>query len=164
MMVITWNCRGLGNGPAVCGLLNIQKEEDPDILFLSETKMDLNRIEGLRWWLGLMNLVVKDCRGKSGGLAVFWRKGVNFHLRAVSRLYIDDDVVEDNGFVWRFTGFYGEPRSDKEELSWKALRTLNAARRHLWLCMGDFNEILMSHEKEGGVPKPQICMERFQEA
>jgi exonuclease III len=101
MMVITWNYRGLGNGPAVCGLLNIQKEEDPDILFLSETKMDLNKIEGLRWWLGLTNLVVKDCRGKSGGLAVFWRKGVNFHLRAVS------STVTSTVMWWRIMVSFG---------------------------------------------------------
>ncbi|KAF8736177.1 hypothetical protein HU200_014374 [Digitaria exilis] len=56
---------------AVCGLLNLQKEEDPDILFLFETKMDLKRIEGLRWKIGMTNLVVKNCKGKSGGLAIF---------------------------------------------------------------------------------------------
>lgn len=38
--------------------------EDPDILFLSETKIDENRISGLRWKLGLANMVVKDCNGK----------------------------------------------------------------------------------------------------
>ena len=27
--------------------------------------------------------------------------------------------------------------------------------------LGDFNEILWSHEKEGGQPRPQICMDRF---
>jgi hypothetical protein len=78
-------------------------------------------------------------------------------------LYIDGEVVEDDGFIWRFTGFYDVPCSDRKELSWKALRTMNAARRRPWLCMGDFNEILMGHEKEGGVPKPQICMDRFRE-
>ena len=134
MKIITWYCRGLGNGPAVRGLLSMQKEEDPNILFLSETKMDKRRIEGLRWHLGLTNVVVKDCEGKSGGLAIFWRTGVNFHLRIASRLYIDGDVVEKDGSVWGLTGFYGEPRSDKKELSWKALRALNAGRRHPWLC------------------------------
>ena len=107
------------------------------------------KIEWLRWRLGLTNMVVKDCVGRSGGLAIFWRNGVKFHLRTTSRLYIDGDVEEADGFTWRLTVFYGEPKSDQKELSWRALRTLNAGRRHPWLCLGDFNEILFSHEKEG---------------
>ena len=47
----------------------------------------------------------------------------------MSRFYIDADVVEVDGFVWRFTGFYGEPKTDRKEDSWRAMRALNAARR-----------------------------------
>jgi hypothetical protein len=31
------DCQGLGNGPAICGLLELEKEEVPNVLFLSET-------------------------------------------------------------------------------------------------------------------------------
>jgi hypothetical protein len=72
-------------------------------------------------------------------------------------------VVEEDGFIWRLTGFYGEPHSDKEELSWRALRVLKVARRRPWLYLGDFSEILMSHEKEGGLPRSQACMNKFRE-
>lgn len=54
------------------------------------------------------------------------------------------------GFIWRFTGFYGEPKTDRKDFSWKALRMLNASRRRPWLCVGDFNEVLLGCEKEGG--------------
>jgi hypothetical protein len=38
--------------------------------------------------MGLTNFVVKDCNGRSGGLAVFWHNGIDFHLRALSQLYV----------------------------------------------------------------------------
>jgi hypothetical protein len=82
----------------------------------------------------------------------------------MSQLYIDADVTEELGFVWRLTGFYGEPSTDKKVLSWKALQVLNAARRRPWLCLGDFNEILLRCEEEEGLLRSQACMVRFKEA
>jgi hypothetical protein len=79
-------------------------------------------------------------------------------------MYIDAEVKEADGFVWRLTGFYGEPVIDKKVLSWKALCTLNAMRRRPWLCVGDFNEVLMEGEKECGPKRNQVCMDRFKEA
>jgi hypothetical protein len=74
MRLFAWNYRGLGNGPAVRGLLDVQKKEDPNVLFLSETKHDRQWMEGLRWRLNMSNMVVKDSVGASGGLALFWKK------------------------------------------------------------------------------------------
>ena len=67
MKIVAWNCRGLGNRPAVRGLLGMQKSEGADILFLSETKLDERRMQKFRWMLGLPNMIVKDCEGKGGG-------------------------------------------------------------------------------------------------
>jgi exonuclease III len=72
--LITWNHRGLGNGLTVRGLLDVQKKEDPDVLFLSETKHDKQWMEGLGWRLNMPNMVVKDSVGARGGLALFWKK------------------------------------------------------------------------------------------
>jgi exonuclease III len=163
MKIVAWNCRRLGNGMAVCGLLNVQKEEDPDIMFLLETKMTGSRMDGFRWKLGLTNMVAKDCSGThGGGLAMFWRWGIDLHVRGISHLYIDANVTEDDGCVWKLTRFYGEP--EDKSLSWRALRVLNTARQRPWICLGDFNEILLVCEKEGGQPRQQGCMDQFREA
>ena len=61
MKLAAWNCRGLGNRPAVRSLLELQKTEGADILFLSETKLDKRRMERFRWLLGSSNMVVRNC-------------------------------------------------------------------------------------------------------
>lgn len=101
--------------------------------------------------------------GKSGGLALLWRNGINVSLRAISKYYIDADVVETNGEKWRFTVVYGESHADKD-LTWDALRTLNASGSTPWLVSGDFNEILYAHEKQGGAARSQACMDKFRAA
>ena len=96
MKLITWNCRGLGNGPAIRGLLDIQKQEAPDILFLSETKHDG---KWLRWKLEMPNFVTVDSVRTSGGLALFWRRGIEVEVKSFSKYHIDSVIEEHDGFV-----------------------------------------------------------------
>ena len=163
MRITVWNCRGLGNGPADRGLLDLQNQ-DPDILFLPETKMDKRRMQWLQHLLGMLKMIVKDCEGKSGGLALMWKKHVNAELHNYSRYHIDMKIVEQDGYKWRFTGIYGEPSSDKKDKTWKLLRILNQQLNLPWLCAGDFNEVLYGHEKKGGTPHRQRSMESFRMA
>jgi hypothetical protein len=148
----------------VCGLLNLKKAEEPDILFLSETKMSEEEMDRFRWQLDMPHMIAVDCKGRSGGLALFWRRGVDVRLRWKGRYHIDVDVIEENGTKWRFTGIYGESKSGHKENTWKLLRTLHHQGDLPWLCMGDFNEVLFAHEKEGGSSRAPGCMEAFRRA
>lgn len=84
-------------------------------------------------------------------------------LRNIAQYYIDVDVKEDDGFEWRFTRVYGEAQGDLKYRTWQHLRGLHVQPAKPWLCAGDFNKILLSHEKEGGRPRSQVCMDRFRE-
>jgi exonuclease III len=163
MKIIAWNCRGLGNSPAVHGLLKCQKSEEPDILFLSETKMDERRMETIRVKLGMSKMEVVDCVGKGGGIAVLWRRGIDLVLRSKSKYHIDMEVLETGGSWWRFSGVYGEAHSERKHKTWEMMEELRLQQPQgiPWLCAGDFNEVLFHHEKEGGVPRAQSCLDRF---
>jgi hypothetical protein len=57
MKIVAWNGRGFGNRSARRGLQDIKKREDPDVLFLSETKLDEKRMEKFQWLLGMPNII-----------------------------------------------------------------------------------------------------------
>ena len=90
-----------------------------------------------------------------------WKREINIELHNYSRYHIDVEVVENDGSRWKFTGIYGEPARDKKWKTWRLLRILNQQLDLPWLCAGDFNEILYSHEKKGGPARPQNQMESF---
>lgn len=94
--------------------------------------------------------------GKGGGLVLFWRKEVDLEIKSYSRHHIDAVVTEARlSFRWRLTGFYGHLEIHRRKESWNFLATLNNQFQLPWLCLGDFNEILLGEEKLGGLPRPQ---------
>uniref|UniRef100_A0A8R7RBD3 Endonuclease/exonuclease/phosphatase domain-containing protein n=1 Tax=Triticum urartu TaxID=4572 RepID=A0A8R7RBD3_TRIUA len=69
--------------------------------------------------------------------------------------------MNDNVVQWRFTGFYGHPNWRDRNLSWDGIRNLHNKGDHPWVVLGDFNEILLSSEKEGGNARPNTMMRDF---
>lgn len=110
------------------------------------------------------DIVVVDSVAKGGGIAMLWRRGIDVSFKSCSKLHIDVEIKDSGGRSWRFTGIYGESHSDQKFRTWETLRDLAEPDDGAWLCAGDFNEILFSHEKEGGRARAQACMDVFKEA
>jgi hypothetical protein len=67
MIILSWNCRGLGNLRTVRDLRLMVKEKKVTLLFLMETKVRNKAMQCLRVSLGFDGLLTVDPVGKSGG-------------------------------------------------------------------------------------------------
>jgi exonuclease III len=163
MKLLAWNCRGFVSSRAVRALLEIQKRERPDVLFLSETHLGKTKAENLKR-LGCNNFINHESDGRNGGLLMLWKKEVVIKLLNISQYYID--VVIGEGEDWRLTGLYGEPSWDHKDRTWAAMRSLknNVSNSLPWLVIGNFNEVLYHYEKEGGRARSQRQLQHFHDA
>ena len=98
---------------------------------------------------------------RNGGLALLWMEEVNLHIQTFTLHHIDALILNDPNTPWRLTGFYGWPEEQRKHESWKLLRHLHSQHSVPWVCVGDFNEILTSEEKQGGLPKSLNLMQDF---
>ena len=134
------------------------------MVFLAETWLDDIRLSGIRDSLrfGHYHGVSRLTRG--GGLVMFWKKDFDLQVMLSSHNHIDVLINGGKENVWRFTSFYGAPETQHRMESWNLLRDLNNRFSVPWLCGGDFNELLKSHEKLGGRLRPYGQMQKFREA
>ncbi|KAA3468179.1 reverse transcriptase [Gossypium australe] len=129
-----------------------------------ETKLNQQRMSKVRRSCGFINGIDVDAEGSRGGLCLAWKSGMDISLRSFSKWYIDVVVKEDNSQIeWRFTGFYGSPYSKDRIQVWDLLKKLRQNGTGPWLVAGDFNEIMYSFEKNGGLPRDPKRMEVFKE-
>ena len=161
--VLGWNCRGLRNPRSVRALRGLVQQWDPNFVFLSKTKLKKNSMDKKEGNVGFINGLVIPSHGRSGGLALLWRKDISADVQSYLDRHIDAIVTESSGFKWRIIGFYGNPEVYRRKESWDLLK-VNREFQLPWLCFGDFNEIVSTAEKMGGARRSQKQMDEFREA
>jgi hypothetical protein len=149
MRVLSLNCRGLRNQATVNELHGLVKLEVPQIVFLMETRLPVQKLEFLRVKFGMRGCFGVNRKRFGGRLALFWDACVTLHVQSYSLFCIDAHVFQDDGVTWRFTGFYGPPETGIRTRSWALLRQLHALADWPWVLLGDFNEIVALEEKYG---------------
>ena len=98
MRVLGWNCQGLGNPRSVRALRSLMQQWDSDFVFLSETKLKKNSMDKKKGSVGFINGLVVPSHGRSGGLALLWRKDISVDVQSYSNRHIDAIVTEGSGF------------------------------------------------------------------
>ncbi|XP_050281349.1 uncharacterized protein LOC126722235 [Quercus robur] len=163
MNCVSWNCRGLWNPRRVRELSELVKAKSPNLVFLMETKKKNSYLERLRCRLKFDNLFIVPRRNWGGGLALLWMDELNLHIQTFSPRHINaviNLVIDD---AWCFTGFYRAPEVANLEDSWFVLRHLASQYNLLWVCIGDFNEIVKVEEKLGGAIRSEKKMQDFRD-
>ena len=115
MNYIRWNCHGLGQARAVLELTEMVKKQSPTIIFLMETRSKESFLKNLRSKLELDNVHIVPRLNIGGGLALYWKKGIDLHVLDSSPSHIDAVINPGVDDTWRFTGFYGNPVTANRE-------------------------------------------------
>lgn len=167
MEILSWNCRGICNDYSVQALKTLIQQKRPSFIFLCETKVrDRSYMNDLRLQIGYLNCEAVFSDGQSGGLALFWIDGLDVRFRSKSNHHIDVEIRSNDGshIQWRLTGFYGHPTTAERHRTWLLLRRLSEESSLPWVVVGDFNELLHSDEKVGGVLRREGQMQLFRDA
>ncbi|CAM8942715.1 unnamed protein product [Rhodiola kirilowii] len=161
MNTLCWNCRGMGQPRTVRSLAELVRSNKPQVVGLIETKLEGERIIAIRRKLGFEHCLEVDCRGRSGGLAIWWKDDIHLTVRSYSIFHIDCEIeMEEKS---RLTLFYGNPITNRRIETWDLLRRLGHQNSLPWLVLGDFNEVLFGWETEGKRIRGEWQMRRFRE-
>ncbi|XP_056688805.1 uncharacterized protein [Spinacia oleracea] len=90
MSILSLNCRGLGNPNEADDLRDLIRREVPSLVFLSETKLSGVEFGRVKRRLGDFEGLAVDSMGRSGGVALLWRKEIEVELRTMSVHHIDE--------------------------------------------------------------------------
>lgn len=152
MKILSWNCRGIGNPRAERALSRLIFKQDPDLVFLMETRKKKGEMQVVGRKIGYKQMIAVDCReGKQrgGGIALLWKETINIDLISYSMNHVLAILKEDGHIPVYVTGFYGHPEEHNKCKSWELLRTIHEVARGPWVCFGDFNAIVSNSEKKG---------------
>jgi len=131
-------------------LADLITAKKPDFCFLMETLCSHKRMEVIKAKVGFDYVFPVGCVGRSGGLAMMWKKELPVWVVSYSRNRIDlvflDEMRVDR---WRLTGYYAFLEKERRREAWDFVRDIAIASSLPWFIVGDFNDIVEMHEKPG---------------
>jgi hypothetical protein len=153
MKILAWNCRGLSRASAIRSLRGKIRSHSPDVLFLSETKLQPLQSSVILNTLGFFLMLHAPPSGTKGGLLLAWRHGVDLVFCSSSTNILSAWCYSDPpDSPWLLSCIYGPPVHKNKVVFWESLMDVGKNFHGPWLCIGDFNMILSQSDKQGGLP------------
>ena len=94
------------------------------VCFLMETRLDMEGFNNLYDNLPFQNKIIFKHPDSGGGLAFLWKDDIRLEVINYIANHMLAKVIEEDGFVWFMTGFYGWLETQQKFKSWKLLEYL----------------------------------------
>ncbi|XP_061351746.1 uncharacterized protein LOC133296707 [Gastrolobium bilobum] len=130
-----------------------------DVVVLLEPRTSSEVCRKLMKKLGFDSLIVEEAQGFAGGIWIMWQsKKAEVVAVSQSSQFIHCRIKIPSGQFFEFNAVYASLTQNLREKLWDDLHNLSDTITGPWILGGDFNEIVYSHEKKGGVAvDPSKC-------
>lgn len=151
MLILAWNCQGVGRPLTFRALKGSVRAHRPSIILLMESRNKENKMERFRRALNYPNSFYVNPIGLAGGLALWWDSSISISVDVSSNnvVHTSCQSLHDNK-SWAMSFVYGSPSYQDKEMVWDFIRNIADGLRGPWVCLGDFNEVAMASDKSGG--------------
>ncbi|XP_023925276.1 uncharacterized protein LOC112036673 [Quercus suber] len=117
------------------------------VYFLMKTRLDKESFDYFCGDLLFPNHIAMKNPNLGGGIALIWKNDVCMELINYTANHILVKVMEDDGFGWFLSGFYGWSKACQKVKSWELPHYIRSVVDGPWVCIGDFNAIQNSTKK-----------------
>ncbi|CAI8607120.1 unnamed protein product [Vicia faba] len=160
MKIISWNCGGLGNSWEVLALLRLNRIENPNLVFLMETRLKGDEFQNIKRMSGFEGCLMVYCRGaekeRVGNLDLLWKEGILLSINSYCLNHIGGSVNDESDqHEWFFSGIYGNSEENNIRKIWILLLYLARRGGERFVCFRDLNDVLCKSEKLEGNSRTQ---------
>uniref|UniRef100_A0A803P3L4 Reverse transcriptase domain-containing protein n=1 Tax=Cannabis sativa TaxID=3483 RepID=A0A803P3L4_CANSA len=143
--------QGIRRTPATQALQAWVRIDQPECVFLMETKTNSAEGEALSKTFRFPNSMSLPAEGLAGGFSLLWTHDIKLQVSNSSNgtfMAVVTDKI--NGFSWMLYSIYGRPYENEKKQFWENLSTKINHSQLPWLLVGDLNLIAHPWEKRGG--------------
>ncbi|XP_026383665.1 uncharacterized protein LOC113279176 [Papaver somniferum] len=149
MRILSWNVQGFKTASTRNHLSGIIRAQNPDIIFLCETKLSKIKCQPFLKQYQYPNWDYIEPEGMSGGLVILWKNGftcdiVDTHLNMFSAIVQSDPSKPE----FLLTCIYCFSNYTKKKDQWSYIKQISENNSNPWVVLGDLNFHLDDNETD----------------